>query len=104
VTVKQSASHDAARRTLRASKLETDAEIACRAGDQRYLGSRALGDETNRGLEAAGVFFKTDVLVVVNGDLVLRPEQACGGERRHRTLGTHHETFTASDEPARKAA
>ena len=50
------------------------------------------------------LFFETDVLVVVNGDLVLRAEQACGGERGHRTLGTHHETFTASDEPTRKAA
>ena len=102
--MKQSASHDAAPRMPCASRLETDAEIACRAGDQSYLGSRALGDETNRGLEAAGVLFKTDVLVVVNGDLVLRAEQACSGKRGHRTLGTHHETFTASDEPTRKAA
>jgi len=30
----QSASHDAAPRTLRASGLETDAELACRAGDR----------------------------------------------------------------------
>ena len=102
--MKQSASHDAAPRMPCASRLETDAEIACRAGDQGYLGSRALGDETNGGLEAAGVLFKTDVLVVVNGDLVLCAEQACSGERGHRTLCTHHETFTASDEPTRKAA
>jgi hypothetical protein len=102
--MKQSASHDAAPRTLRASRLETDAELACRAGDQGYLGGRALGNETNRGLQAAGVLFETDVLVVVNRDLVLCAEQARGGERGHRTLGTNNETLTTPNEPARKAA
>jgi len=104
VTMKQSASHDAARRTLRASKLETDAELACWAGDQRYLGSRALVDETNRGLQSARVLFQADVLVVVNGDLVLGAEQARGGERRHRALGCHDETLAATGEPAGKSA
>ena len=45
-----------------------------------YLGSRALRDETHRGLQAAGVLFETDVLVVVNGDLMLGAEQARCGE------------------------
>jgi len=100
----QSASHDATPRTLRASRLETDAELAWRAGDQCALGGRALWDETDRGLEAARVLFQADVLVVMNGDLVLRPEQARGGERRHRTLGRDDETLTAPGEPAGESA
>src|SRR5437762_6303649 len=76
VTMKQSASHDAAPRMLRASRLESDAELACRAGDRDRLGGRALWDETHRGLQTAGMLFETDVLVVVNGDLVLGAEQA----------------------------
>jgi len=44
------------------------------------LRSRALWDETHRGLQTAGVLFETDVLVVVNGDLVLGAEQARCGE------------------------
>jgi hypothetical protein len=49
------------------------------------------------------VLFQTDVLVVVRSDLVLGPEQARGGERRHRALDAHHETLAASDEPAGKS-
>ena len=37
VTLKQSAPHHATTRTLRASRLETDADLACRAGDQGFL-------------------------------------------------------------------
>jgi len=43
------------------------------------LGGRALGDEPDRGLETARVLFETDVLVVVNGDFVLRTKEARGG-------------------------
>jgi len=76
VTLKQSASHDAAPRTLCASRLETDAELACVAGERGFLGGGPLRDETHRGLKAAGMLFETDVLVVVNGHLVLSAEQA----------------------------
>jgi hypothetical protein len=50
------------------------------------------------------MLFKTDVLVVVNVDLVLCAEQARGGERWHRTLGSDHETLAAPDEPAGESA
>jgi len=50
------------------------------------------------------MLFETDVLVVVNGDLVLGAEQARSGESRHRALGTHDETLTATGEPARESA
>src|SRR5438105_7249588 len=53
VTMTQSASHDATPRTLRASRLETDAELAWRAGDQCTIGGRALWDETDLGTAAA---------------------------------------------------
>jgi hypothetical protein len=102
--LEQSASHDAALRRLRASSLETDAELACRAGDQRCLGGGALRDETDRGLETARVLFQADVLVVVNGDLVLGAEQTRGGKRGHRPLGRHDETLAATGEPAGKSA
>ena len=97
--MKQPASHDAAPRTPRASSLETDGEAACRSSDQE-LGGSALGDEANGGLKTAGVLLELDVLVVMDGDLVLGAEEARGGESRHRTLRGHHETLAASDEPA----
>ena len=96
--MKQSSSHDALRRTLHASRLDTDGEEACRPGDQG-LGGRALGDESDRGLETAGVLLETDVLVVMDGDFVLCSQEARGGERRHRALDAHHETLAASGEP-----
>jgi len=37
VWMMQSATHDAARRTLRASRLQTDTDLACRAGDQGFF-------------------------------------------------------------------
>jgi hypothetical protein len=100
--MKQPASHDAAPRTRRASSLETDGEAACRSSDQE-LGSGALGDEADGGLKTARMLFETDVLVVMDGDLVLGAEEARGGERRHRTLRAHHETLAAADEPAGKS-
>lgn len=84
-----------------ASGLGTDGEIACRSSN-RELSGGALGDEADGGLKTARVFLKTDVLVVVYGDLVFGAEEARGREGRHRTLGAHHETLAASDEPARK--
>ena len=99
--MKQPASHDGAPRTLCASSLETDGEAACRSSNQE-LGGGALGNEANGGLKAARVLFEFDVLVVVDGDLMLRTEKAGGGERRHRTLGGHDETLAASGEPAGK--
>ncbi len=97
--MKQPASHDAAPRTLCASNLGTDGEAARRSSSQE-LGRRALGDEADRGLQTARVLLETDVLVVMDGDLMLRTEEARCGERRHRALGTHHETLAAPDEPA----
>jgi len=67
------------------------------------LGGRALGDEPDRGLQAARVLLETDVLVVVNGNLVLGTKEARGGERRHRALDAYHETLAASGEPAGKS-
>jgi len=46
------------------------------------------------------MLFETDVLVVVNGHLVLSAEQARSGKRRHRTLGRYHEALAAPDKPA----
>jgi hypothetical protein len=80
--MKQPASHDAAPRTLYASGQETDGETGRRSGNQ-VLGGRALGDEADRRLKPARVFLELDVLVVVDSDLMLGSEQACGGERRH---------------------
>jgi len=99
--MKQTASHDAAPRRLRASNLETDGEFACRSSD-RELGGGALGDEANGGLKTARVFLELDVLIVMDGDLVLGAEEARGGECRHGALGGHHETLAASDESARE--
>jgi hypothetical protein len=99
--MKQAASHDAAPRTLCASSLETDGAAACRPTNQE-LGGGALGNEADGGLKTAGVLLELDVLVVVDGDLMLGAEEARGGECRHRTLRGHHETFAASDEPAGK--
>ena len=67
------------------------------------LGGRALGDEANGGLKTARMLLELDVLVVVDGDLMLGAEEACGGECRHRALRGHHETLAASNEPARKS-
>jgi hypothetical protein len=97
--MKQPASHDAAPRTPHASSLETDGEAARRSSDQE-LGGAALGDEADGGLKTARVLLETDVLVVVDGDLMLGAEEARGGERGHRALRGHHETLAASDEPA----
>ena len=80
--MKQTASHDAAPRTLCASSLGTEGVAACRSSNWE-LGGRALGNEADRGLKTAGVLLETDVLVVVDGDLMLGAEEACGGERRH---------------------
>jgi hypothetical protein len=99
--MKQPASHDAAPRTLCASSLGTDGEAACRSSKQK-LGGRAFGNEADGGLKTAGVLLELDVLVVVDGDLMLCAEKAGGGERRHRTLGGHDETLAASGEPAGK--
>jgi hypothetical protein len=99
--MKQTALHDGTPRTLCASSLETDGEAACRSSNQELSGG-ALGNEANGGLKTARVLFEFYVLVVVDGDLMLRTEKAGGGERRHRTLSTDHETFAASDEPARE--
>jgi hypothetical protein len=49
------------------------------------------------------MLLELDVLVVVDGDLMLGAEQARGGEGRHRALGADHETFAAADEPAGKS-
>jgi hypothetical protein len=100
--MKQPALHDAAPRTLHASSLETDGETARRSSDQE-LGRGALGDETDRGLKTARMLLETDVLVVVDGDLVFGAEEAGGGERRHRALRRHHETLAASDESTGKS-
>src|SRR5207244_13202185 len=55
VTKKQSASHDAAPRTLHASRLETDAELVCRAGDRGLLReSSALGRNAPRSADRGG--------------------------------------------------
>jgi hypothetical protein len=97
--MKQPASHDAAPRTLCASNLRTDGEAACRSSKQE-LGGAALGDEADSGLKTARVFLETDVLVVVDGDLMLGAEKACGRESRHRALRGHHETLAAPGEPA----
>ena len=99
--MKQPASHDAARRTLCASNLGTDGEVARRSSNQE-LGGGALGNEADSGLQTAGVLLELDVLVVVDGDLMFCAEKAGGGERRHRTLGGHDETLAASGEPARE--
>jgi len=82
-----------------AANLGTDGKTARRSGNQELRGG-ALGDEANGGLKTAWVLFETDVLVVMDSDLVLRAEEARGGERRHRSLRTHHETLAASGEPA----
>ena len=99
--MKQPASHDGAPRTLCASSLETDGEAACRSSNQE-LGGGALGNEADGGLKTAGVLFELDVLVVMDGDLVLGTEKARRSKCRHRSLSAHHETFAASDEPAGK--
>jgi hypothetical protein len=99
--MEQPAKHDAAPRRVYASSLETDGEAARRSSNQ-VLGGGALGDEADGCLKTAGVLLELDVLVVMDRDLVLRAEKTRGGERGHRALGTHHETLTASDEPARK--
>jgi hypothetical protein len=99
--MKQPSSHDAAPRTVCASSLETDGAVARRSSNQ-VLGGGALGNEANGGLKTAGMLLELDVLVVVDGDLMLRAEKACRGERRHRALRRHHETLTASGEPARE--
>jgi hypothetical protein len=99
--MKQPASHDAAPRRVHASSLETYGEVACRPG-KWGLGGGALGNETDGGLKTAGMLLELDVLVVVDGDFMLRAEKACGGERRHRALGRHDETFATSGEPARE--
>jgi hypothetical protein len=100
--MKQPASHDAALRTVYASSLETDGEAGRRPSDQE-LGGGALGDEADSGLKTARMLLETDVLVVVDGDLVFGAEEAGGGERRHRALRGHHETLAASDESAGKS-
>jgi hypothetical protein len=97
--MKQPASHDAARRTLFTSSLGTNGESACWSGKQ-VLGGGALGDEADGGLKTARVLFELDVLVVMDGDLVLCSEEAGCGECRHRTLGTYDEALAASGEPA----
>jgi hypothetical protein len=97
--MKQPASHDAARRRLYASSRGTDGEAACRSSNQELSG-RALGNEADGGLKTARVLFELDVLVVVDGDLVLCAEEAGRGECRHRTLRAHDEAFAASGEPA----
>jgi hypothetical protein len=97
--MKQPTSHDAARRRLCASSLETDGEVACRSSNQ-VLGSGALGDEADSGLKTAGVLLELDVLVVVNAHFMLSAQKACGGEGWHRALRAHHETLAATGEPA----
>jgi hypothetical protein len=97
--MKQPASHDAAPRRLCASNPGTDGEPACRSSNQE-LGGGALGNEADGGLKTPGVLLETDVLVVVDGDLMLRTEEACRSERRHRALRGHHETLAAPGEPA----
>src|SRR5258705_11674489 len=77
-------------------------EEAPRRSSNQELGGGALGNEADSGLQTAGVLLELDVLVVVDGDLMLCPEKAGGGERRHRTLGGHDETLAASGEPAGK--
>ena len=99
--MKQPASHDGAPRTLCASSRETDGEAACRSSNQE-LGGGALGNEADGGLKTPRVLLELDVLVVMDGDLMLGAEQTCGGQRRHRALRGHHETLAASDEPAGK--
>jgi hypothetical protein len=99
--MKQPTSHDAAPRRVCASSLETDGEAACRPSKWE-LGGAALGNEANGGLKTAGMLLELDVLVVVDGDLMLRTEKACRGERWHRALRRHHETLATSDESARK--
>jgi hypothetical protein len=49
------------------------------------------------------MLLEADVLVVVNSDLMLRTKETGGGERRHGTLGAHHETLAAPGEPAGKS-
>jgi hypothetical protein len=97
--MKQPALHDAAPRTLCASSLGTDGEVAYRS-DNQVLGGRPLGDEADRGLKTARVLLELDVLVVVHGDLVLGAEEARGGEGGHRALRAHHKAFAATGEPA----
>ncbi len=97
--MKQPTSHDAAPRTLHASSLETDGEPACRSSSPE-LGGGALGNEADGGLKTARVLLELDVLVVMDGDFVLGPEEAGGCEGGHRALGGHHETLAASDETA----
>ena len=99
--MKQPASHDAAPRTLCASSRETDGEVACRSSKWELSGG-ALRDEADSGLKTARMLLETDVLVVVDRDLVLGTEEAGRGECRHRALCAHHETLAASDEPAGK--
>jgi hypothetical protein len=97
--MKQPASHDAAPRRLCASSLATDGEAARRSRDQELSGG-ALGNEADGGLKAAGMLLELDVLVVVDGDLVLCSEKTRGGQRGHRALCGHHETLATSGEPA----
>jgi hypothetical protein len=99
--MKQPASHDAARRTLYASSRGTDGEAACRSSKWELSGG-ALRHEADRGLKTARMLLETDVLVVVDRDLVLGPEEAGRGECRHRSLSAYHETLAASDESTRK--
>ena len=50
------------------------------------------------------MFLETDMLVVVDGDLMLRAEEARGGERRHRALHAHDEALAALHESPRETA
>jgi len=88
---------------LHASRLETNGEPAWRATDLRS-GRRALRNEPHRGLRTAWVLLQPDVAILVNGDLVLRAAKTRGSERRHRALGSHDETLTATGEPAWESA
>jgi hypothetical protein len=101
--MKQPDSHDAAPRTVYASSLEINGAQACPASDLRS-GSRALRNEPHRRLHPAGMLLQTDMTVVVDRDLVLGAEKTRGSERLHRALGTHHETLSASGEPAGESA
>src|SRR5256885_8953344 len=97
--MKHPTSNDAPPRTLRPGSLETEGDPACRSSSLE-LGGGALGNEADGGLKTARVLLELDVLVVMDGDFVLCPEEAGGGESGHRALGAHHETLAASDETA----
>src|SRR5437879_13142864 len=65
-----------------------------------WLGGRAFGNESHRRLQTARVLFETDVLVGVNGDIVLSSKEARGGERRPGALGRHEKTLGGSPDSA----